>query len=370
MTDADRASMEQCKVDAQQSAAAAVEAAAKAQEHADSIDTARIDASIALKGDSLYYDREAKMLYLTSNGAKIGEGIPITANINNAVLTLENTAGWTSKTIPIDSDCRISFNWSSVEDGVSTGSGTVVVKVAGELQYTSKVDQGEYTLDISEYLILGYNLVHVTVTDVYGNSATITLGITMYDPAALKSTKLVERTLTGNYTNDRVTSVGENAFSGLDTGAHITLPNATTMGVYSFGGANLVVNLPQLTAIPYAGFRYSGAHMVVVPKVKTVGEYGFGNCSIKYADFTELQSITNSRGAPKNVIIRNTSQVPTASNFEPSEYLYVPGDMVEAYKNATNWSAVADRIRVLEAYTVDGTVTGELDFDKMEGGGS
>lgn len=46
-------------------------------------------------------------------------------------------------------------------------------------------------------------------------------------------------------------------------------------------------------------------------------------------------------------------------------YIYVPRVLVDAYKAATNWSAVADQFRALEDYTVDGTITGELDESKI-----
>lgn len=46
-------------------------------------------------------------------------------------------------------------------------------------------------------------------------------------------------------------------------------------------------------------------------------------------------------------------------------YIYVPADLVDTYKAATNWSTYASQIRALENYTVDGTVTGELDPTKI-----
>ena len=46
-------------------------------------------------------------------------------------------------------------------------------------------------------------------------------------------------------------------------------------------------------------------------------------------------------------------------------YIYVPKDLVESYKTATNWSTYATQFRALEDYTVDGTITGELDESKI-----
>lgn len=46
-------------------------------------------------------------------------------------------------------------------------------------------------------------------------------------------------------------------------------------------------------------------------------------------------------------------------------YIYVPAELIDTYKSATNWSTFADRFRALEDYTVDGTITGSLDETKI-----
>lgn len=378
MTDADRALMEQCKVDAQQSAAAAVEAAAKAQEHADSIDTARIDASIALKGDSLYYDRKTKMLYLASNGEKIGEGIPITANINNAELTLENTTGWTSKTISNDSRCNISFKWSSVEDGVSTGPGTVVVKVNNELQYTTPVDQKEHTIDIGQYLILGHNLVHITVTDFYGNNQTLPFAVTVYDPAALKSTRLVEKTLSGDYTNDRVTYVSSGTFNDLTLGKlslpsviggtdttcdfanftadEVELASLTETSYWMFNGSTIgLLKLPSVTKVATGeDFRAKRIDRVVMNSIERIETLKVAAGYVVTFDFHKIKyfpKLYENSGSwlVKNLIIRTPSVCTLGSPpASTTARVFVPSALVEQYKTATNWSVMADRIFAIE----------------------
>jgi hypothetical protein len=45
--------------------------------------------------------------------------------------------------------------------------------------------------------------------------------------------------------------------------------------------------------------------------------------------------------------------------------IYVPAALVNSYKTATNWSSFASKFRALEDYTVDGTITGELDETKI-----
>ena len=141
----------------------------------------RIDATVAMKGDNLYFDPSTSTLYLTSNGEIIGDGVVVAGggigpgggSSNNAVLTLQNKTGWTYKSISQSSSCKLIFSWSSLEDGVSTGVGTVVVKVGGVMRHSATVHQGDVEVDVASHLSMGSNSVRVSISDVYGNSRTI-----------------------------------------------------------------------------------------------------------------------------------------------------------------------------------------------------
>ena len=52
-------------------------------------------------------------------------------------------------------------------------------------------------------------------------------------------------------------------------------------------------------------------------------------------------------------------------NGDQDGFIYVPRNMVDTLKSATNWSTYASQIRALEDYTIDGTTTGELDESKV-----
>jgi hypothetical protein len=87
--------------------------------------------------------------------------------------------------------------------------------------------------------------------------------------------------------------------------------------------------------------------------VTSIGNYAFGGC----------QALTT-------LVLRNTAKVATLSNSNALKntpiasgtgYIYAPHALVDSYKAATNWSTYAAQFRALEDYTVDGTVTGELD---------
>jgi hypothetical protein len=83
--------------------------------------------------------------------------------------------------------------------------------------------------------------------------------------------------------------------------------------------------------------------------------------------FTNATSLTA-------VILRNPTALCSLSRVEAFDdtkiaegtgYIYVPRALLEDYKVATNWSALAAQLRAIEDYTVDGTITGEFDQSKI-----
>ena len=170
------------------SAADAEKSAAEAKEFAASLNPDEIHARIDGKVDNWYQDPETKYVYLTSGGEPIGDPLLIAGvggggggggESNNAVLTLTNTSGWIYKTISQGAPAQITFAWSSLEDGMATGSGVLKISVNGTVKHTSQIAQGEHPMDIGEYLSAGSNTVKVNVTDVYGNSRSLSFNLTV-----------------------------------------------------------------------------------------------------------------------------------------------------------------------------------------------
>ncbi len=128
-------------------------------------------------------------LYLTSGNEVIegplgpfsGSGGGGGGGSNNAVLTVSNTSGWLSKSIASGAACVISLTWTSLEDELATGNGTLKVTINGLAKTTQDVAQGAVTVDISKFLSTGANMVKVNITDVYGNSRTINYSVSVVD---------------------------------------------------------------------------------------------------------------------------------------------------------------------------------------------
>ncbi|MBP3510305.1 leucine-rich repeat protein [Oscillibacter sp.] len=166
---------------------AAAASAAQAQANADAIDPNQINARIDAKGDNLEFDEEQGLLYLTSGGERIGDGIKVITSggggggggeANNAVLTLTNTTGWIYKSIAYGASCPLSINWSSLENDLETGSGVLQVIVAGSMKHTVQVEQGDVTIDVAQWLPVGSASVKLKITDVYGNARSLNFNIT------------------------------------------------------------------------------------------------------------------------------------------------------------------------------------------------
>lgn len=97
---------------------------------------------------------------------------------NNAEFTVTDKTGWRSKAISYGAECNVYLEWSSIEDGISTGNGKVSISVGGIPKTTYNTHQGEITISIDNYLVLGDNEIKITITDLYGNQRDLMFSVT------------------------------------------------------------------------------------------------------------------------------------------------------------------------------------------------
>lgn len=185
-----------------------------------------------------------------------------------------------------------------------------------------------------------------------------------------------------------VTSVGTYAFVQCYKLPILDAPNLTTMGTYAFGGNSTYkmafksMNLPKLTAVPASALTYCASMTeLVLPECTSVGNSSLTNwTNLKYVDLPKCTSILNyglrNNGKLATLILRSETMC-TLSNyalnstaiFNGNGHVYAPRALVESYQTATNWKTAhgknADTFRALEDYTVDGTITGDLDPNKI-----
>ena len=209
-------------------------------------DLARLSTVTQGKVDDAYV--EDGFLYMTSDGDIVvgplgpfsgGGGGGGGGSGNNAHITLTNRSGFLSRTIALGDTLPLSINWSSEEDGIPTGSGTMKITVGGVVRAMLDVQQGDVTVDVSPYLTAGSSSVKINVADTYGNSRTLNFSITV-----------VVLTLTSSF-DDSVAYTGPVSFPYVPTGniektVHFIL-DGTEIGtaVTSVSGRQQSFTIPQ-----------------------------------------------------------------------------------------------------------------------------
>lgn len=135
----------------------------------------------------LYQDPDTGYVYPTYRNVVSENGIPLASgggggggggSTTNAVLTVANETGWLSKTIAYGADCLISINWSSIEDDLPTGNGSIRITIGNVVKTSYGISQGIVSVNLKPYLSKGENKVKVRISDVYDQSKTITFTVT------------------------------------------------------------------------------------------------------------------------------------------------------------------------------------------------
>lgn len=198
--------------------------------------------------------------------------------------------------------------------------------------------------------------------------------------------RLIEGTIT-EFNDNVITKAGDNAFyySNLTS---VNLPNATTFGKNAFGYSQVTnVNLPlassfgqssfmgcdNLTSLALPSFRAVNGSIRSCSKLKVVDlakatllmGYCLDYCSVLDTVILRSSTLCSNGGSD---VLRYT----LFDSGKAGGTLIVPRSLTASYPTATNWSALFannpnNRVLALEDYTVDGTITGEIDWDKLGG---
>lgn len=182
---------------------------------------------------------------------------------------------------------------------------------------------------------------------------------------------LLSGTLSGAYTNPRITEVGQYGFAGKKKITSLSLPNVIKIDIYAFSNmTNLeTINLPNLQNTSFVASTYNQnifssdakLRVLIFPKIQTyVGGSFFSSCSaLETLDFgAEFlgfngSSIFSLCGSLRTIILRRNaiSSISNANVLNATPFkangaggtLYVPQALISSYQSATNWSTILSR---------------------------
>ena len=187
-----------------------------------------------------------------------------------------------------------------------------------------------------------------------------------------------------------VTTLSNSAFEGCSSLREIKLPNITSIGANALTGCSSLtsVEIPKVTSLNLAFTGCSHLKSVNLPLVESCGNLTFSQCNnLTEINIPNATSINNSflvcealktidlpsvgtiayrsfEGSSllETLILRKTDTICTLGSsigtaihsgspiVKGTGYIYVPKALIEDYKVATNWSAVANQFRAIEDY--------------------
>lgn len=161
---------------------------------------------------------------------------------------------------------------------------------------------------------------------------------------------------------NKVTTIDNYAFQGCNLIGGLNLPLCklnSSKGTYAFNNNKLItsINAPLTTIIPHSCFAgCTSLQNVSLPSVENFNDWCFSTC-------TALEELTlpmaeiftryvfRASGLKKLVLPKNVVAKVASDTFldtpiaQGTGYVYVPDDLLDSYKSATNWSAIGDQIK-------------------------
>ena len=197
---------------------------------------------------------------------------------------------------------------------------------------------------------------------------------------------IIARSISGAYSNDRITTVGVCAFLGCQALTAIDLPNVAQVKRNAFESCTQLqtINLPKVTEFDRDVFVNSGIQQADFPLVTTIGDRcfymaknlisanlplvtslpidSFRLSTIQTADFSAVTNINRTAftdctsletliiRTPSVCVISDISVALQGSKIASgTEHIYVPYNLVDSYKAATNCVALANQIKPISA---------------------
>lgn len=163
----------------------------------------------------------------------------------------------------------------------------------------------------------------------------------------------------------KATIFGDGVFESCRSLRYVSLPEATGLGSYCFGFCNNLaeVDLPKVESIDYSAFAHcEGITKLDFQSLISIGSdwrnEAFYQCTNLTALILRSEIMCQALNGGNGMFGGTPIQAGTG-------YIYVPASLIDAYKADDGWSSYAAQFRAIEDYTVDGTITGELDETRI-----
>lgn len=185
----------------------------------------------------------------------------------------------------------------------------------------------------------------------------------------------------------KVTIIMSSAFCGCNALEEAQFESLESIGYDAFERCGIKnIDMSKVKSVDTSAFSRSNIMKAKMPLVESLGRSAFQYCSaltildISNPDAVKVPNIDGyntfeSCTSMKALVLRSTSQMikltASGDNKLPPTvtdgtcFIYVPRTLLETYKTATNWSVYAEQFRALEDYTVDGTLSGDIDETKI-----
>lgn len=179
------------------------------------------------------------------------------------------------------------------------------------------------------------------------------------------------RILTGTLTEysapDSITNLRSHLFYSFLEMVSLSLPKVTYLAASLCYGCTSLANVYVPSVLSTAGYVFYGCTSLTeieFPSLTLIGTNVFVNCTaLKTVDFHKrLNQLPNNEflncSSLTALILRGETLTPlaTINTFNGSGiaagtgYIYVPASLIDTYKAASNWSALASQIRAIEEY--------------------
>lgn len=188
-----------------------------------------------------------------------------------------------------------------------------------------------------------------------------------------------------SFNYSKVNTIKHYAFQSCNITGDLILPLLklnSLNGNYAFNNNKLItsVNAPLTTIIPHSCFAgCTSLQNVSLPSVENFNDWCFSSCTALeeltlpmaeiFTRYVFRASGLKKLVLPKNVVAKVASDTfldtPIAKGMG---YVYVPDNLLDSYKSATNWSAIADQIRPISMLYADDPIEWiDAEYNTMAG---